>query len=233
MEQPSFDRIFNLQDQVMTDHLSASEFAKKAYRLISDATHLNVSILETMQFDPEKQNAVGTLAMDSVPPIIVAVRVALWGNMPESLAVLRAALENCAQLQFVVRKRKYKTATYEMDNQFRQLEYKNVFDSLGTVGEKIKEIHGLISETAAHSTATRLKWNSYEHEGDTFSRVGFARDTEKAELPLFYCMDVCLLVTDALVQAYEQDQLPFVWSENVSEMLERHRVLREEFLSRF
>lgn len=233
MEQPKFDRVFELQDQVMINHLSSSKFAKKAYELISEATLFNVGILGKMRFDPEKQDVIGKLAIDAISPIIVAVRVALWGNMPESLAVLRAALESSTQLQFVVREGMYKIAAYELYNGFKKLEYKNVLNSLGKLGEKTKKLHGLISEAAVHATASRLKWNSYEHEGDTFSRVGFARDTEKAELPLFYCMDVCLLVTDALVQAYEQEQKPFAWSENVKKNLERHRVLKEEFLSRF
>jgi hypothetical protein len=229
----SIDRVFSLQDEVMKKHLAISAFARNAYTLISDVVKLNVYIIEKMHFRQDKQDAVGAIAVDSIGPVIVGVRVALWGDMPESLTVLRSAIESCARLQYVVQEQKYQTAVYEMRDGFKQLEYKKVVRQLDRLGTKIDRLHGLISDAAAHATANRLKWNTYDHKGDTYFRVGFARDIEKAELPLFYCMDVCLLVADALRQAYEQEGPSFRWQGEFDEMLKRHTLLKNEYSSRF
>lgn len=234
MNSASLNRRFAVQDEVMERHLTTSEFARSAYQLISDVTDVNMRILEKAQFQPEeKQDAVVTLAIESLSPAIVAVRVALWGNMPESLTVLRSGLESCAQLQFVIQERQYETAVYEMNRKFDRLGFQSASSGLGKLGEKINTLHGLISEAAAHATANRLKWNKYQHQGQSYFRVGFARDPAKAELPLFYCMDVAVIVMDALRQAYEQDELPFEWSRDFENLMERHRTLKTEFSARF
>ncbi len=123
----------------MERHLTTSEFARSAYQLISDVTDVNMRILEKAQFQPEeKQDAVVTLAIESLSPAIVAVRVALWGNMPESLTVLRSGLESCAQLQFVIQERQYETAVYEMNRKFDRLGFQSASSGLGKLGGEDK-----------------------------------------------------------------------------------------------
>lgn len=127
----------------------------------------------------------------------------------------------------------YDTASSEMDRKFNQISFKKVVRELGQFGEMIRKLHDKISEVAAHATATRLKWDSYEHQGATFFRAGFARDASKAEMALFYCMYVCIVVLDALEEAYQQDSLQFDWGTELQDLRQRFSSLRTDFRGRF
>jgi len=235
VNKPKLDAIFQQQDEVLHEHLDRFSFLRDAYSLLSDAVYLAGMVITQMRFgDRDKQDAVASLAIQSLSPSIVAIRVGLWGDVPESLAVLRCAVESCARLQLVVRERKYKTAVLEMDNQkFEQLDFDCVSRDLGDFGQKIRKLRGLISNTAAHATAKRLIWNHYEHKDQTFFRAGFARNLQGAELTLFYCMDVCMWLTDALRRAHEQDNLEFRWIDDTKALTRRYQALKQQFSSRF
>lgn len=222
------ERLFQLQDEVLSDHLAVSELAKKMFDLLSDSLWLNSQVLTTLRFPPEKQTAIRRLACDTLSHAIVAIRTGLWGDLPESLTLLRGALESSVQLLFVVQEQKYKTAIYEMDRKFEQVSFESALEGLGPLGQRARKIHGEISEIAAHATASRMSLVGYEYNGAFYDRVGFARNPHYAELSLFYCMDVSLMVTQSLYHALVQDGNDIPWVEEMDSVNRRFEKIRKE-----
>jgi hypothetical protein len=117
-----------------------------------------------MPFPDPKNLVLRAWAADALSGAMVATRVALWGDFPESMSILRPAIERTAQLLHIVTKEVYKTAQYEMNlGRLTQLNYEKVVDGL-SIGKGTKELHGRVSEIASHATAGRLVWGSYVKE---------------------------------------------------------------------
>jgi len=224
-------RLFELQDEVLSEHLNKSLFVGRMFDLLSDSLWLNAGVLAALKFEPEKQTAIRRFTCDTLSHVIVAIRVGLWGDLPESLTLLRSALESSTQLLFIVGNRKYKTAVFEMERKFDQVSFERAVAGLGPLGERAKKIHGKISELAAHATAPRMTLVDYDYDGTTYDRVGFARNPQYAEHSLFYCMDASLLVSQALLYALEQDGIPISWQEQMNEINERFESLRSDILA--
>ena len=227
------ERLFEIQDEVLQEHLATSDLLKSTFSFLSDCSSLNFEILTSMRFEAEKQTAIRSLAVDSLSHTLIAIRLGLWGGLPESLSILRSAMESCTQLQYVVKKKEYKTLIYELDRKFDRLSFEKCRAGLGDLGKRIERIYGTISDIASHSTASRLALTSYKYRGEFYDRVGFARDVENAEKALFYCLDSCMMPIEAFFWAYEQDDLAFPWVDSVSELNERFRELQKELLAKF
>jgi hypothetical protein len=145
--------------------------------------------------------------------LVVAARVGLWGALPESLSVLRGAVESCAQFAFVVIGRKYGTVVYEVTKlgRFRQAHFDQACEDLGPLGEKLRRLHDQISETASHSTVKRFSLLDYHFEGQDYDRLGFAVDPKSAKLVIFHATLLANILAISLRLAYEQDQIRFDW----------------------
>ncbi len=227
------DELFGLQDAAAEAHLAESELLRRAYLLLSDVVAFNARILHTTQFEAEKQTVVRTLAVDTLSHVIVAIRLALWGALPESLAVWRGALESGAQLKLVVEGQRYKSFIHEMTRKLDRVSYEAAFSQLGELGASIEKLHGRISEMAAHSTAKRLALVAYEFEGKDFDRFGFARKLEHALYPTYYYMVLAMMVSDALYVAHEQENRPFPLATELSLLLSRFDSICKEFQTTF
>jgi hypothetical protein len=227
------ERLFEMQDEVLEEHIASSDLLKRTFSFLSDCAWLNTKILTSMRFEAEKQTAIRRLAVDSLSHTLVAIRLGLWGALPESMAILRSAIESCAQLQYVVKNKKYRTLLYELDRKLDRLSFEKCMAALGNLGKRIEKIHGRISETAAHSTASRLALTSYKYQGEFYDKVGFARNVENAELALFYCMDSCMMVLEAFLWAYEQDNLDVEWATSLDQLNTRFADIQQELLAEF
>ncbi len=232
-EKLSLDRLFNVQDEVLHEHLASSEVLKQTADFISDCVSLNMDILQSMRFEENKQTAIRTLAVDSISHTVVAVRLGLWGDLPESLTILRSAIESNAQLQFIVKERMYETFAYEMERKLERTSFDASIAGLGGLGGRIRTIHGRISDIAAHSTASRSALVSYEFEGEFYDRVGFARNVDNAEFAHFYCMDSSMMPTEAFVWAYEQENLSFKWILDVNGLSARFDTIKKALSEKF
>jgi len=223
-------RLFRVQDEVFEEHLSQSPLLKQVFDFISDCLWLDTKILVSLSFDSEKQTVIRRFAVDSLSHSIVAVRTGLWGDLPESLTILRSALESALQLQYIVREQKYATTVYEMDRKLNQVSFGSAISGLGALGDRAKTIHGRLSEDAADATAKRMNLVAYEHDGEVYDRVGFARNKEWAEMALFYCMDTSVMVAQALHEAMAQEGLPIPWEDELAALHQRFETLRNNCL---
>jgi hypothetical protein len=232
-EKIGLERLFNAQDEVLQEHLASSEDLKQAADFISVSVSLNMDILQSMRFEENKQTAIRRLAVDSISHTVVAVRLGLWGDLPESLAILRSAIESNAQLQFVVKEQMYETFAYEMERKLDRTSFDTSIAGLGDLGKRIRIIHGRMSDIAAHSTASRSALVSYKFEGEFYDRVGFARNVDNAEFALFYCMDSSMMPTEAFVWAYEQENIPFKWVSDVNGLSARFETIKKALSEKF
>ena len=175
-----------------------------------------------MTFGAEKQTIVRYLAGDTFSHIVVAIRIGLWGALPESLSVLRGAIESCAQLAYVVNEKKYGTAMYEAKElgRFRQLDFERVCGQLGALGERLLKLHSQISGAAGHSTVTRLSLVEYKFQGQEYDRLGFAFEPENARLAAHHCVLLASLLVECLRTAFLQDTLLFEWDAELTKLLE-------------
>jgi len=233
LEETRLFQHFLLQDQAASKNVAGSHFLPEWLRLCSDAIQITYQSLVNMPFKGDKEAAVGTLAMDAVSNVLVATRVGLWGDVPESLSILRSAIERCVQLELVIHTQRYQTAVHEMDNKFAQLDFDEAVRALGDRGKRIDKLHGLISETASHATSGRLKWNSYKRDGRTYIRFGVALDPSLAELCVFYAIDVCVSIVSAIRSAYLQDGQGYAWESEWQSIHDRYLKLNRQYRGQF
>lgn len=205
----SLERVFELQDDAAQFNIVSSSTVRRRLEFLRGAVSLLTSVVLGVRFNGEKQHAIRILSADALSSLVTSVRVGLWGNFPESFSLLRSAIETATILTAVVRSQQYKTATYELGRKMDKLSFENSLDILDDTGQRIKELHGRISDIASHASSTRLKFESYTLDGETYDRLGFAYDPESAEMALAYTLDACLQVAYALQEAYQQDNLPF------------------------
>ncbi len=170
--------------------------------------------LHEMTFPEEKQTAVRHLGTDTLSYLVVAARVGLWGALPESLSILRGAVESCAQFAFVVIGKRYKTVIYEATQlgRFRQVHFDQASSELGPLGEKLRRLHDQISDVASHSTVKRFSLLDYHFEGEEYDRLGFAVDPKSAKLVIFHYSLLARILARSLQLAYLQDGMQFRWA---------------------
>jgi hypothetical protein len=202
--------LFSEQDKTLLNHLSGDPLIAEAYHLTSDACCLSIKILSQLPFVGEKYDVISTFAIDAVSATVVAARIALWGNPPEAMSILRCAVERSAQLMYIVGEAKYKTAKYEMEKgSFNHVSYDTAVASMGDLGKRITRLHGLISGSMAHATVNRLGWSLYEKDGNQCARIGSSDNPGGCLACLSQGMDVLIVVLDRLRASYVEDNLKF------------------------
>lgn len=211
----------------MLVHMNEDPMIVEACGILSDACHLSMEILSKLPFVGEKFDVISTFAIDCVSASVVAVRVALWGNPPEAMSILRCAIERSAQLMYIVGEAKYKTAGYEIDKgSFDQVSYETAVKKMGTLGQRIDKLRGLISGDMAHATVVRLRWSVYEKDGKQCARIGSSNCFPGVLGCLSYAMDVLIVVLDRLRAAYAGDNLPFEFEGTVNQINDRYKAFK-------
>lgn len=221
--------IFKFQDACANAHMGESELLRTSFAFVSDAFRLNARILQSAQFELNKQHAIRKLGVDTLSHIAVAVRLALWGALPESVAVWRGALESAAQLKLVVKDQSYRTFNYELSTKLKRLSYESAFEELGDLGQSLESLHGKLSERGSHSTAKRLALSDYELDGQEYDRLGFAKNPIYPLYVVHHSMILIAMVSDALFVAHEQEGRDYEWTGELSALLTRFDKLCEKY----
>ena len=223
MDNPlTLNALFRFQDDAAAHNLSQSEHLRELVAYVEDSVALLADCLFSMHFPTHKQHALRVLGADAVTGIVSSVRAGLWGNLPEAAVLLRAALETISIVAAAVEAREYESLATELASaRLRRHDYARSKAKLGDLGARIDRLRGRLSEVGAHSTGTRLKFSSYEIEGQLFDRVGAALDPTAAELALAMAPDVCLHFLDTCVKAYDQEGTPFPDRIRLSELRAR------------
>ena len=173
----TLEALFQLQDEAVTYNSAHSKVAQKGIALISDAIELAFAILTSMQFEEHKQTAIRVFGTDAISSIVTGTRVALWGNLPDSIALMRCALETAAILAAIVEERMYKTTTLELqkgNGTFQRFSFNDAIKRSGEIGSRIDYTWGRLSNIGPHVTPTRLKYASYVLNSQSYDRIGFA-----------------------------------------------------------
>jgi len=211
--------LFQLQDEALNHNRQNSAKVQRQLDFIGEAVALACSVLTSIQFPAHKQTVIRTLGGDALSSIVVSVRLGLWGDLPESVALLRSGLETCSILGAVVALRQYEVATYEIEaSRLKRFSYEDAVSQLGDVGSRIKALHGRLSDVGAHSSGTRMKFASYELNGQRYDRLGASLDSELAELALSCAPDVCLHLLASFEDAYSQDSLQFSFESRLDKL---------------
>ena len=219
----TLDALFRLQDRASKYNYEKSGIVQRRLAYVDDAVRLACGVLTSTQFPPHKKTAIRVLATDVISGIVTSSRIGLWGNLPDSLALLRTALETSAILAAVVDGQEYQAVMCEIQAaKMRRFSYDEAVGRLGELGSRLKSLRGRLSNIGPHSTGTRMKFTSYELNGQRFDRLGAALDPESAELALAYVPDVCIHLLECLEKTYSQDSLEFPLADQL-------RVLKERF----
>ena len=225
--------LFEGQDKAAGLNIERSELLRKALSFLSETIRLNLHFLGSQRFESaEKATAIRTLAVDSISHLVVAVRVGLWGAIPQSIGVLRSALEGASVLASVVFYERYQTAIAEINKKLDQIQFKAALRSLGPLGDDIERLWGRMSDFGAHASAKRIRHTTYIFEGDEYDRLGAAIDPEGAAGSIYFAMHVSMLVMESLHKAAEQDGIAFPSDAEYSQSVERFNELCEEFKAR-
>ena len=212
--------LFELQDEVLKRNLLRNDVLPKTGAL-SSLVSVCYHALEEMKFSPEKQEVVRRFACDTLSHVVTAARVGLWGALPESLSVLRGAVESCAQLAFVVAQNQYKTVIQEANRgNFQEFSFRQACKKSGVRGERLMNLHNRFSSTFSHSTPKRFKQLGYEFEGETYDRLGSAADPAVSRTSTHFCLVISAELVRCLMEAYMQDDRNFPWGEEVVLLLE-------------
>lgn len=164
------------------------------------------------------------LGADALTGIVTSVRVGLWGNLPEAAALLRSSLETTSILAAAVESNRYVSIASEISAaNLKRHSYEQSVATLGQLGRSINYLRGRLSELGAHSTGTRLKFASYQINGERFDRVAAALDPESAELALSMAPDVCLHLLETCEKAFDQEQSEFVQRSRLQRLREGFR----------
>jgi hypothetical protein len=215
--------LFKQQDEALSDNLAADPLMREVFELLSDACYLSIDILRKMPFDGDKFDVLSTFAIDSISATVIATRVALWGNPPEAMSILRCAIERSAQLMYIVGEGKYRTAGYEInDGSFKRVSFESAVNAMGDLGKRIEKLHGLISGGMAHATVIRLGWSLYDRDGTQHARVGSSNDFKGALACLSHAADVLIVVLDRLSTAYAEDHIVFEFASSVTALNDRY-----------
>lgn len=197
--------ICTLQEAAANEHFQRSPVLKEMVRAISAGLGIVYKMMSEMHFGAEKQTALRHFAGDTLSHIVVAVRVGLWGAVPEGLAVLRGALESGAQLEYIVSAQLYKTAIQEAKAKFVRVSFETARKNLGELGRAADKLHGRISDLASHSTSRRYALLDYNLDGEEYDRFGFSVQPELAEHIAYISLWFLMQLACSLHTAYAQD----------------------------
>jgi len=212
--------LFTLQDEVLKRNLLRQDVLPKTAAL-STLVSVCYQALEEMKFAPEKQEVVRRFACDTLSHVVTAARVGLWGALPESLSVLRGAVESCAQLSFVVAQNQYATVIQEANRgNFQEFSFRQACKKSGVRGERLMNLHNRFSNSFSHSTPKRFRQLGYEFEGEMYDRIGSAADPLVARACTHYCLVMAAELVRCLMEAYVQEGQNFLWGEEVAQLLE-------------
>jgi hypothetical protein len=216
-----------VQDDVLRENLAEASLTADFHGLISTGCQVCARVLPRLPFPDPKNLVLRGWAADALTGTMVATRVGLWGDFPESMSILRPAIERTAQLLHIVTEEAYKTAQYEMSRgRFTQLAYEKIVGGL-SIGQGTKELHGKVSGIASHATAARLVWGSYKKGEESYLRLGVSRDRDVPPVALFYCANTAMLVMNALEGSFRQDGQAFPFATDVETLYRRYGILKE------
>ncbi|MBI4479382.1 MAG: hypothetical protein HY651_05115 [Acidobacteria bacterium] len=225
----TLEALFRLQDRALKYNWENSPILQKRLVFISEAVRLAYEILTSMRFAAHKQTAIRVFCGDAFSSIVTGVRVGFWGNVPESIALLRCAIETSAILAVVVEEQAYEAATLEMGtSRLRRFSYDAAVSRLGDVGLSISSTWGRLSNIGPHSTGTRMKFSSYELNGESYDRPGAALHPESAEHALSLVPTVCLHLLDSLEKSHSQDSAEFPFAERLRSLWTRFADVKNE-----
>lgn len=226
-----FSALFQSQEKAAVLNWSKSPFLQKAVPFLADNVALNLAFLGEMPFnDAEKKTAVRILGVDSISHVVIASRLGLWGASPQSVAILRGALESVTLLASVVFHQKYRTAISEVNRKFNQIEFESALHSLGKLGKNIKALWGQMSNLGPHASAKRIQLSEYEYDGTKYDRIGCAIDPEGAAGTIYYALYTSILVTECLHNAAEQDGHVFPGAAEYEDLIQRSNSFSKEFI---
>lgn len=222
--------LWKLQEQASSYNCQGSKFLQGVLDLLDRSVRLNLSILGDMRFGPEKQTAIRVFGVDALSHIIIAARIGMWGALPESLSVLRTAVEDCAQLALTVNQKLYNTALLEIKgNRLVRLRFNAACNELGELGSSLRDRHSKISNLASHSTSRSLRQEEYDFGSETCDRLGSAHDSQKAEIAASECLEIGQLIAVSLLEAYKQDgiALQAAWLATLDDVHTSHKSLKD------
>jgi hypothetical protein len=221
--------LFETQEKAAVENYQRSEFLRKAFGFQSDCLKLCLNFSGVERFaSPEKATAVRMFSVDCLSHLIVGFRLAMYGAIPQSLAILRGAVEASALLMHVVFGQRYETAIYEGNRKFDEIEFKNTLRQLGAFGNDIEFHWGRMSEYA-HASAQRIRLAAYKHEGLEYDRIGGAIDPDGAATAAYFSMHPTICVLVCLHQAAQQEPEGFPWEPEYKQLTSRFMDLCAEF----
>ncbi len=188
--------LFETQEHAAVENCQRSEFVRKVFSFQSDCITLCLNFSGVERFkNATKATAIRMFSVDCLSHVIVSFRLALYGAIPQSLTILRGAVEASALLLHVVFGQRYETAIYEANKKFDEIEFKNTLRQLGTIGNDI-EFHWARMSEYAHASAKRIRLAAYTHDGLEYDRIGGAIDPDGAATGAYFSMHpaVCILV---------------------------------------
>ena len=205
----TLEQLFQFQDFAASYNLQQLEAVRRRYQFVRAGVNLGAAALGAISFPMPKQHVIRVLGVDALTSVIACVRVGLWGNLPESWAILRAGIETAIILAAVVKKQEYQAALYELSHRLNRFSFDNAVIELGDRKKKLLALHGDLSGVGSHASGLRAGLSSYSAAGDQYDRLGAALDPKAASAALTYSLDACLQVLLALKEAFDQDKLPF------------------------
>lgn len=215
----SLEELFAFQDRAAGQHQSGSDACRRHFQFVNDSVFLITDVCGAMHFSSEKQHVLRVLGADAITGIVTSVRVALWGNVPEASGILRSSLETVCILAATVESNHYHATALEISRgRLREHTYDRSMSRLGELGQRIKRLHGRLSELGAHATGTRLKFTSYELAGERFDRVAASLEPGAAELAMSMAPDVCLHLLETYERAFAQDGVELAQAPRIQQL---------------
>lgn len=224
----TLEQLFQFQDFAASYNLQQLEAVRRRYQFVRAGVNLGAAVLGAISFPMPKQHVIRVLGVDALTSVIACVRVGLWGNLPESWAILRAGIETAIILAAVVKKQEYQTALYELSHRLNRFSFDNAVNELGDRKKKLLALHGDLSGVGSHASGIRAGLSSYSAGGDQYDRLGAALDPKAAAAALTYSLDACLQVLLALREAFDQDNLPFPNEPELEALISGFEAARKE-----
>ena len=220
----TLEALFKFQDDAATENAANSALCRSLLEFVREAITVLTEVFGSMRFAEHKQHTLRVLGADALTGIVTSVRVGLWGNLPEAAALLRSSLETTSILAAAVELNQYVSIASEVSAaKLKRHTYAQSVTALGDLGRRIDYLRGRLSELGAHSTGTRLKFASYQIDGERFDRLAAALDPEAAELALSMVPDTCLFLLETCEKAFDQDQSVFVQRSRLQGLRETFR----------
>ncbi len=134
----SLEDLFRLQDGAAKWNVENSAELAKSLQFIRELTDLVTESLGSLGFggNPAKQTVIRLLSADSISSLVIATRVALWGNVPESSVLIRTAVETLTILECVVEENAFSAFDFEMRSKLRRFEYDECRKRLTAAAER-------------------------------------------------------------------------------------------------